>query len=172
MTTRTAVELRPAQPADADRIADLFLAARAATMSYLPRLHSDAETRAWVTHVMLPSHRVWVATRPDTPEVLGFAALDDDLLEHLYLHPDRRRQGIGSLLLAQVQQASPDGLSLHVFRRNENAIAFYLHHGFRLVSISDGAGNEEREPDATYRWTPPSPRKVDVRSLLSPPCRT
>ncbi|MEU8546333.1 GNAT family N-acetyltransferase [Streptomyces roseoverticillatus] len=64
-----------------------------------------------------------MATASGSGRIPGFAALEDDMLEHLYRHPDSRRQGIGSALLAQVREAAPGALSLRVFQRNEPAIA-------------------------------------------------
>jgi hypothetical protein len=43
-------------------------------------------------------------------------------------------------------------LRLWVFQKNTPAIRFYTCRGFRLVELSDGSGNEEREPDALYQW--------------------
>ncbi|MFD3698362.1 GNAT family N-acetyltransferase [Streptomyces sp. NPDC058646] len=154
MTSATAFELRSAAPSDAEEITRLFLASRAAAMPYLPRIHSDEDTLAWITHVVLPDSRVWVAVSSTTQEILGFAALEDGMLEHLYLLPEARRNGIGTRLLEEVRAAAPEGLSLNVFQRNEDAIAFYVRHGFQLVETNDGSRNEENEPDATYRWTP------------------
>jgi ribosomal protein S18 acetylase RimI-like enzyme len=147
-----AVRLRPAEPADAAAVTAVFLASRAAAMPYLPDLHTDEETAWWITHVMLPGHRVWVAEQDPDRRIVGFAALAGTMLEHLYLHPDVRRRGIGTRLLDQVRVASPHELTLHVFQRNTAARAFYERHGFRLVHAGDGSGNEEREPDALYRW--------------------
>jgi ribosomal protein S18 acetylase RimI-like enzyme len=50
----------------------------------------------------------------------------------------------------------PDGLQLWVFQKNVGARRFYERHGFRLVELTDGAGNEENEPDARYEWRPPA----------------
>jgi GNAT superfamily N-acetyltransferase len=144
------VLLRAAAAADADAVTAVFLASRAAAMPWLPQLHSDAETRRWVEHVVLSRYRTWVAVEDD---VVGFAALSPGHLEHLYLHPDRRRQGIGSALFEQVRQASPEG-TFFVFARNAPARAFYESHGCRVIAASDGRDNEEREPDVTYAWSP------------------
>ncbi|MFG2043707.1 GNAT family N-acetyltransferase [Dactylosporangium sp. NPDC048998] len=151
-TQQTAV--RVAAAADAAEITSVFLASRAAAMPYLPKLHTDEETRWWIEHIVLTGHRVWVATDGEPGRVVGFAALDGELLAHLYLLPDVRRRGIGSVLLAVVRAASPDRLRLHVFQRNTAAVAFYRRHGFRLVATDDGSRNEEREPDATFEWVP------------------
>ncbi|MFX0592859.1 N-acetyltransferase family protein [Melissospora conviva] len=145
--------IRRADLSDADAITEVFLASRAAAMPYLPRLYDDAQTRAWIVHVVLPGCATWVAESP-AGEILGFAALDGDVLEHLYLRPDVRRQGIGTALLAQVRQAAPGRLSLRVFTRNTAARSFYQRHGFRPVDEDDGSRNEENEPDMTYAWQP------------------
>jgi GNAT superfamily N-acetyltransferase len=146
------VAVRPATAADADAVTEVYLASRAAALPWLPRLHTDAETRSWVEHVLLARCRTWVAT--DGDDVVGLAALSPGHLEQLYLHPGRRREGVGTLLFGQVQAASPDGFTVVVFARNTAARAFYEQAGCRLIATSDGRANEEGEPDVTYRWTP------------------
>lgn len=119
-------------------------------MPWLPVVHTDAETRWWVEHVVLAECAIWVAVADE--RVVGFAALRDDVLEHLYLRPEARRQGVGTRLLDRVRAASPGGLTLHVFERNTAARAFYAAHGFRVVG--GGTDNEEGEPDLRLRWSP------------------
>ena len=43
-------------------------------------------------------------------------------------------------------------LRLWVFQENVGARRFYERRGFRLVRETDGAGNEEKEPDALLEW--------------------
>jgi hypothetical protein len=43
-------------------------------------------------------------------------------------------------------------LHLWTFQRNAQARRFYEARGFALVEETDGAGNEEKEPDALYLW--------------------
>jgi GNAT superfamily N-acetyltransferase len=146
------VAVRAATAADAEAVTAVHLASRAAALPWLLDPHTPAETRWWVEHVVLTRYRTWLAVEDD--DVLGFAAVDEGRLEQLYLQPDRRRQGIGTLLFRQVQQAEPAGFTFAVFARNTPARAFYERLGCRLIGQSDGSGNEEREPDVTYEWTP------------------
>ncbi|MFF9348892.1 GNAT family N-acetyltransferase [Streptomyces sp. NPDC014734] len=147
-----AVRLRQAVAADAVPLTRLFLASRAAAMPYLPKVHSDEDTLTWMTHAVLPGTTVWLAEDAGG-EPLGFVSLDGAELEHLYLRPDARRRGIGSLLLAKARACAPEELTLYVFRRNTGARAFYERHGFTAIGFDDGGRNEEREPDVRYRWT-------------------
>ncbi|MFJ6610835.1 GNAT family N-acetyltransferase [Streptomyces sp. NPDC091289] len=154
-----AVRIRRAAGRDAEAVTKVFLASRAAAMPYLPRVHSDEDTLAWITQVVLPtSTAVWVAEAVGEGgggEVLGFAVLvGDDELDQLYLRPDSLRRGIGSRLLAEVRGAVDGPIGLYVFRRNAAARAFYERHGFTAVAFDDGGRNEENEPDVLYRWTP------------------
>jgi hypothetical protein len=52
MASRLHVVRRAAHD-DAEAVADVFLAARAAAMLYLPDLHTADETRAWIGEVVL-----------------------------------------------------------------------------------------------------------------------
>lgn len=143
--------LRRAEHDDARAIADLFLASRAEALPYLPRLHTDDETRIWIYAVVLARHRVWVALLDGV--IAGFVALNGDWVDHLYVHPGYFRRGIGDRLLALAKEKSADRLHLWAFQRNAPARNFYERRGFRLVKLTDGAGNEEREPDGLYTWS-------------------
>jgi hypothetical protein len=74
------------------------------------------------------------------------------VLEHLYLLPDARRLGIGTMLLDEARKFSPSGLTLHVFQQNSEARAFYGRHGFHVVATSDGSDNMEGLPELVLRW--------------------
>ena len=121
-------------------------------LPYLPVLHTDEETRAWVAKVVLPNQEVWVAEADG--RVVGVAALNGDMLDQLYILPGAQGRGIGSALLAKAKSLRPNGFSLYAFQRNAPARGFYERRGFVAVAFGDGSGNEEGEPDVLYRWTP------------------
>jgi ribosomal protein S18 acetylase RimI-like enzyme len=86
------------------------------------------------------------------PQRLGFAATQGTAtpgefkLDKLYVHPDAQRQGIGSALLAHVQQrARTRGgkqLILAVNKNNAPAIAAYRKNGFEVrESVCVDIGN-------------------------------
>lgn len=151
----TVVHLRRATSADAEAIADIHLVSRSVAMPWLPTVDTDEDTLAWVREVVLPGSDVWVAVEGGgaAAPIVGYVAIDGGVLDHLYLLPDERRHGIGTLLLDVAKEASPAGLTLAVFARNTGARAFYVRHGFEVVDTDDGSGNEEGLPDVTYRWS-------------------
>jgi GNAT superfamily N-acetyltransferase len=145
------VEIETARDADGDAIAALFKAARDAAIPWLPVLHSEEEDRRFFASVITQSE-VLVVRREGQP--IAFLALKEELVEHLYVRPDAQRAGIGSALLEAAKQRSPAGLRLWTFQRNQAARAFYAKRGFAEVELTDGSGNEEKEPDVLLAWTP------------------
>ncbi len=147
------VAIRCATKADAAAIAYVHMTSRQQTMPYLPpQKRNHEQVTQWVADVLLEKGLLWVAERHG--EILGYACLEGDVLEHLYLLPDSRRQGIGTRLLDEVKRHSPSGVALHVFQQNTGARAFYEHHGFIVTETTDGHRNMEHLPDVTMRWTP------------------
>jgi GNAT superfamily N-acetyltransferase len=143
------VEVRAAAPADADAVADVFVDSFG-SLTFLPRLHTEEETRAFVRDVVVATQEVWVAE--EDGRVVGFAALSEDVLMHLYVHPDAQTRGAGGALLARAKERRPAGFTFWVFQQNERARVFYERRDCRLVRLTDGSGNEERTPDALYEW--------------------
>jgi GNAT superfamily N-acetyltransferase len=140
--------IRKATAADGKQAADVFIASRA-TMTYLPRLHTDEETRAFIEGVVAEKE-TWVAEREG--RITGFAVIDGGWLEHLYVHPSRFETGTGSKLFERATKQHPQGFQLWVFQQNAGARRFYERHGCALVRLTDGADNEEKLPDALYVW--------------------
>jgi hypothetical protein len=147
--------IRKAKSVDAGEIADVFIAARA-TMQYLPHLHSDDETRAFIGRVV-ETCETFAAERDG--RVVGFAALRDNWLDHLYVHPSRFNAHTGTKLFEEIKAARPGGFQFWVFQQNNGARRFYERNGCALARLTEGEANEEKLPDALYVWPPT--RKTD-----------
>lgn len=142
----TGVSLRPATAADAADLARIMAAARLS--ADIPNLHTPAEDVAFHGR-LIAGARVMVAEAEGIP--VGYAAVRDGWLEHLWIAPVHHRRGIGRKLLAWARASHPGDLDLYVFTHNTRAIAFYLAHGAVQIDASDGQGNEEHLPDLTFR---------------------
>jgi GNAT superfamily N-acetyltransferase len=144
---------RRATAADAQAIADVLRAARAA-QPWFPPLHTPDETLWFVQERLLPEHETWVVE--DDRRVVAFAAIKDDVLGHLFVHPDAQQRGIGTALLEHTQLLRPDGFSLWTHQASE-ACAFYEARGLVAVERTDGSTNMEKLPDVRYEWRPRRP---------------
>lgn len=146
--------LRRAGSADAAGVADVWLRSFDAALPTVRRAHPDDDVRRWVRDVLVPGDDTWVAEVEGA--VVGVLALSPGWLDQLYLDPRFRGRGIGDRCVALAQERQPGGLQLWTFQINGPARRFYERHGFVAVERTDGAGNEEHEPDVRYRWPSPA----------------
>ncbi|KAF2780771.1 GNAT family N-acetyltransferase [Streptomyces sp. OM5714] len=148
-----AVLLRRASAADASAAADVWLRSFAAALPGVVRPRTDTEVRAYFRHVVVERYETWVAEAAGGA-VVGVMVLEGEELSQLYLAPEWRGIGIGDRFVALARQRRAAGLSLWTFQVNAPARRFYERHGFTAVEWTDGARNEEREPDVRYVWRP------------------
>jgi GNAT superfamily N-acetyltransferase len=140
------IHIRPARPADAAGVADVYLSAYRATYDF-PLAHSDDEVRDWLRGYTAGG-RVWVAlavggeeeargsrggaVRPSAAAdlVVGFIGLDGHEVDQLYIRPGWWGRGIGSRLIELASSAAPEGLALWTLV-NARARRFYnaTHNG-------------------------------------------
>lgn len=147
------MELRRAEPTDADDVADVWLRSRRAAIPSIPApVHDDDAVRGWFRDVVLAHRDVWVAVDTER-SVLGVLVMADGWIDQLYVDPGSWGQGLGSALIDLAKQQSPEGLELWTFQRNAGARRLYERHEFVATEMTDGSGNEERTPDVRLRWT-------------------
>jgi putative acetyltransferase len=152
------LSLRRATVADAVALGALHIEAMR-TLTFLPQLHTVEEAVSWMARQVLPAQQVWVFE--DEGEVAGYIACAEGWINQLYVRPDRQGQGIGATLLAHVlAEGSPR--RLWTFQQNERARRFYESRGCVLVRLTDGAGNEEKTPDALYEWRGRDSAEIEV----------
>ena len=118
-------------------------------MPHMPVLHTAEDDFAFYSSVVFPRTEIWLAEQAGA--ATGFIAFRPGWIDHLYIHPEYQRSGLGSSLLA-VAQASADALRLWTFQCNTCARQFYEGHGFAIEKETDGASNDEQQPDILYVW--------------------
>ncbi len=131
-------------------MADVYLRSFRAALPSIQLAHTDDEVRDWIRERLIPSAGCWVAV--EGPAIVAFAALTPGWLDQLYVAPDRLGEGIGRRLLDLAKERSDGQLDLWTFQVNTRARRFYERNGFTAVEFTDGAGNEEQEPDIRYEW--------------------
>jgi ribosomal protein S18 acetylase RimI-like enzyme len=148
------VTVRLGTAEDAHALADLYSDARRAAVPQMPpAMHTDEEHRGYYKRQLGEDEiTVWVAEADGEP--LGFAMCTPTFLDGLYVRPDLKGQGVGSLLLDVVEATHPEGYELWVFESNTGAQRLYERRGLVVVERTDGAGNEEKAPDLRMAWRP------------------
>lgn len=141
---RTAVE------ADAKSVAEIYLASRKELISLVPLMYSDADVHQWIHQSLIPTGRVTVVEQ--NSKIIGMMATSKGWIDHLYLHPQVIRHGIGTQLVMRAKQELDSPIRLYTFQANTNATRFYEQQGFRVIEYSDGSRNEENCPDILYEW--------------------
>lgn len=141
------VSVRRAVAEDGPAIAHVYTASRADSFPQMPAaVHTPEEDVAFYSRRITEDDvTTWVAVADE--EILGFALCTPTFLDGLYVRPDLKGQGIGSLLLDVVDATHPDGYELWVFESNAGARRLYARRGLVEVERTDGAGNEEKAPD-------------------------
>jgi GNAT superfamily N-acetyltransferase len=100
---------------------------------------------------VIPKREVWIA-ESDEGGVLAMLVLDGDWIDQLYVDPVWTGMNLGSRLVALAKIRRPAGLQLWTFVTNAGARRFYERHGFVVAEMTDGSGNEEKEPDVRFYW--------------------
>jgi putative acetyltransferase len=137
---------------DMDAAAIVHRASFDERLPWLAGLHTPDEDRAYFRSAVFDECEVWGTF--DGPALTGFIAFRAGWIDQLYVLPAYQGRGIGGSLL-EVAQARHSELSLWTFQKNEIARRFYEQRGFAAAELTDGARNEEREPDIRYVWRRP-----------------
>lgn len=145
-----AVALRDAVEADLRGIADVLKQATRTAYTFMAWTHDDPSYLAFVTGTFPTWSHVRVAEADG--RIVGFACLEGDLLDQLFVLPDWQGRGVGGRLLDDVKALKPAGFTLYTFEKNLAARRFYARRG--LVETGRGFSEEEQEADVAMRWTP------------------
>jgi len=141
--------LRRLELSDMDQAARVHRASFDHALPWLAGLHTPDEDRWFYRERVFKICTLWAAF--DAAVMTGMIAFRDGWIDQLYVIPDAQGRGLGGALLGIATRTS-DRLQLLTFQRNVRARGFYEARGFKLIEQTDGARNEENEPDARYLW--------------------
>lgn len=131
--------IRKYQPADLDQIMTIWLNENKQAHNFI-----DADffidNFEFVKSVM-PISTIYVQ---DLDGIKGFIGLTDNYIAGLFVDSHYQHQGIGGALIQKAKQLVSE-LSVHVYKKNDSAVAFYLSQGFAIISESVNEETQEIE---------------------------
>lgn len=142
-----AISIRPYRPADRDRCAQIYVAARTVAFPWVPAdsFALDDFTRDTVDEeIHVAEGRVDGGSEI---RLLGFASLyvSGRFIHHLYVDPQCHRLGIGRALARFAVASRPGPWRLKCVIANEAAMAFYRAQGW----VEEGRGDDSLGPHMT-----------------------
>ncbi|RMO90196.1 GCN5-related N-acetyltransferase [Pseudomonas syringae pv. philadelphi] len=130
------IHIRPATSSDTTAISRLILSALRTSnaidypASVIARVEQSFTPEAIMT--LMSQRRMFVAVAGQA--VLGTASLDGRAVRSVFVDPEWHRQGIGRLLMAEVERvARENGVACLVVPSSLTAQAFYAALGFEVV---------------------------------------
>ena len=142
--------LRKLELIDMDAAALVHRAALLGAMPMFERLHTPEEDRRYFREIVFRTCEIWGAFNQSA--LIGIVAFRPNWIDQLYVAPGIQRRGVGTALLGIAGSAFSE-LYAWTFQRNTIARNFYESRGFTKIKETDGANNEEREPDVLYFWS-------------------
>lgn len=130
-----ASHVRLARPEDREPLLDLWERSVRATHHFL----TDGDVgalRPLVARALAGDAVEWWVLASDDEAPVGFLGYTPDTIEGLFIDPDRRGQGGGTLLVAHAQRLSGGALAVDVNEQNPAARGFYEALGFTMVGRS------------------------------------
>lgn len=96
---------------------------------------------------MLPDSEIFVYEQNHI--IQGFIGLMDQYIAGIFVKADSQSKGIGKALLNYVKESHSE-LSLHVYRKNTRAVAFYVREGFDVAK--EQADENTGEVELAMNW--------------------
>jgi len=133
------IMINSASPRDYPAIIELWELSVRASHLFLPEDYLQGIKNLLPS--ILPAVKLFVHLDNDQKTITGFLGTSEEKIEMLFIHPDKRGQGIGSLLnnfaVEQLHTYKVD-----VNEQNEQAVSFYKNLGYDIVGRTevDGLG--------------------------------
>lgn len=137
------MKVRHSDPADTPALVGIWRRAVLATHDFLAPEHFD-EIGKIIAEAYVPDAQLWVAQDSEAGPV-GFMGLTGSHVDSLFVDPDVRGKGIGTMLLAHAR-AMAGALTVDVNEQNAQAVGFYRKMGFEQTGRSELDGDGRPYP--------------------------
>ena len=94
-----------------------------------------------IVEMLIPMSTVYVQ---DLDGIKGFIGITENYISGLFVEQDYRRQGTGKALVNKAKQRYNE-LFVHVYKKNTDAVNFFLSQNFEIISESINEESNESE---------------------------
>lgn len=97
---------------------------------------------------MFPKADVYVYI--DDDKLIGFIGIMDTYIAGIFVDKKVRSKGVGKQLLDYAKEIHHE-LTLHAYRQNERAVAFYEREGFKVINEDMDEKTSQREVEMEWK---------------------
>ncbi|MBP3887347.1 MAG: N-acetyltransferase [Cellulosilyticum sp.] len=130
---------------DLEQVMQIWLQANIEAHDFITKTYWEGNYEM-VKDIMLAAKElginIFVVEQDD--DIKGFIGIRKGYIEGLFIKKDNQGQGMGRALVEQAKERF-DELSLSVYEKNKDAIAFYQRQGFEIVSKGYNEETDEIE---------------------------
>ena len=137
--------IRRFEERDTERVMRIWLEGNLGAHDFIP----EAYWRAQYAQVQEQIAQAEVFVYEENGNIRGFAGMTGSYLAGIFVDQTARSRGIGKEILGYLKEHYPV-FTLHVYRKNQRAVDFYLREGLQIVE--KGMDEETAEADYTMQW--------------------
>ena len=131
--------IREFKSADLDKVMEIWLQGNEQAHNFIDS--NFFKQNFDIVEMLIPMSTVYVQ---DLDGVKGFVGITENYISGLFVEQDYRRQGTGKALVNKAKQRYNE-LFVHVYKKNTDAINFFLSQNFEIISESINEESNESE---------------------------
>ena len=131
--------IREFKSADLDKVMEIWLQGNEQAHNFIDS--NFFKQNFDIVEMLIPMSTVYVQ---DLDGVKGFIGITENYISGLFVEQDYRRQGTGKALVNKAKQRYNE-LFVHVYKKNTDAISFFLSQNFEIISESINEESNESE---------------------------
>ncbi|WP_334327842.1 GNAT family N-acetyltransferase [Gilliamella apicola] len=131
--------IREFKSADLDKVMEIWLQGNEQAHSFIDS--NFFKQNFDIVEMLIPMSTVYVQ---DLDGVKGFVGITENYISGLFVEQGYRRQGTGKALVNKAKQRYNE-LFVHVYKKNTDAVNFFLSQNFEIISESINEESNESE---------------------------
>ena len=128
------ISFRPIEPADFERVFDIWRSSVLATHDFLTE-EDRTDIATQVKDLYIPNTPLILGVQDGT--IVGFMGMTDNHIDALFIDPDYLGQSLGKAFIQHARTITKGPLSVDVNEQNEGAHRFYEKMGFTVISRTE-----------------------------------